>query len=82
MTDHSANQNACEYRSARLIILTPNRFEAGLSILQSFHPFFVFFRLQRNTFVKYELDRSHRKIRHFVEQISGIPASGYNRLTV
>ena len=52
MTDHSENQNACEYRSARLIILTPNRFEAGLSILQSCHPFFVFFRLQRNTFVE------------------------------
>jgi hypothetical protein len=52
MTDHSENQNACEYMSAHLIILTPNRFEAGLSILQSCHPCVVFFRLQRNTFVE------------------------------
>ena len=52
MTDHYEDQNACDYRSVRLIILTPYRFEAGLSILQSCHPFFVFFRLQRNTFVE------------------------------
>lgn len=54
MTDHSENQNACEYRSARIIALTPNRFEDGLSMLQSCHLLFVFFRLQHNTFVAIE----------------------------